>query len=193
MASLDGLNDSKTKCVEIKNPNEKDHELAKSGKIPPHYYPQVQMQLVVTGFDEMDYFSFHKGEGVIVAVKRDEAYIKKMLYKLRKFWNYVENLESPPLTEDDYVKQDLQWQAYARELYLVKKEKRKLCYKEKELLQKLKSICGHRNAYFGPYRLKRCVSLGRVDYNSIPELLNVNLDDFRGEPQESWRLSKGDE
>lgn len=191
IASLDGINKTDTQAVEIKNCSEKDHKQAKEGKIPEKYIAQVQQQILVTELNEIDYFSFHNGEGIIVPVKRDEKYLKQLKKKLKEFWEYVENLKEPPLTENDYIKQNLQWEIYARELYLIKKEKYKLSTKEKELEEKLKFMCGDKSGYFGPYRYQRTVSTGRINYKSIPEFKNIDLDKYRSEPIISWRLIKG--
>ena len=129
MVSLDGLNKNGTKAVEIKNCNREDHELARSGKVPPKYIPQVQMQALGTEFSSVDYFSFHGDEGIIVEAKRDEDYLKLLEKKLAEFWKYVEELKEPPLTEYDYIEKDLEWEAYARELYQVKQQKKELCLK----------------------------------------------------------------
>ena len=58
MASLDGMSECGNYIVEIKCPGEKDHDLALSGKVPDHYYPQIQHQLYVTGLDWAFYYSF---------------------------------------------------------------------------------------------------------------------------------------
>ena len=59
MASLDGLNISEDRALEIKNCSLIDHNTAKEGKVPAKYNPQVQQQLIVSELEEMDYFSFH--------------------------------------------------------------------------------------------------------------------------------------
>ena len=193
MVSLDGLNVTDNKMVEIKNVNREDHELAKQGIVPDKYIPQVQAQIMGADLPTNDYFSFYKGEGVIVKVKRDDDYIKLLDEKLKEFWGCVENLKEPPLTDDDYIVQGLQWQAYARQLHQIKKQKRELCLKEKKVEKGLKELSDGKNSCSGAYRYTHSISLGRVNYKAIPELLNVNLDSFRSEPISTWRLRKGPE
>jgi len=77
MASLDGMSECGKYIVEIKCPGEKDHLLALQGKIPEHYYPQLQHQLYVTGLQSIFYYSFDGTDGVTIVVKRDDAYIEK--------------------------------------------------------------------------------------------------------------------
>ena len=58
-ASLDGLSIDKSIAVELKCPGEEDHEIAKSGKIPEHYYPQVQQELECLNHNALHYFSYY--------------------------------------------------------------------------------------------------------------------------------------
>ena len=149
MVSLDGLNITEDKAVEIKNCKEEDHILAKEGKVPTKYYPQVQMQAMVTELPYVDYFSFHKEEGVIVKAEVDEEYIKTMKKKLKEFWKYVEDLKEPPLSRDDFIERGDDWLEKAKELYEVQQIKRQATADEKVLKEELKSLSDNRNASSG--------------------------------------------
>lgn len=190
MVSLDGLSATQDHAVEIKNCKLEDHELAKDCKIPEKYISQVQMQAMVTELPEIDYFSFHKGEGIIVTVKRDEKYIKILDKKLKDFWDCVTNLKEPALTEDDFIEQGDEWFNTAKKLYDVKQVKKAMCEEEKLLEKMLKSLSNDSNARCGEFRYTRSVGKGRVDYKSIPELLNRDLSEFTGDPIISWRLNR---
>lgn len=79
MASLDGIDIDGQAILEIKCPGPSDHELAKAGKIPEKYIPQLQHQLAVTGLKLAYYFSFDGTDGVIVEIERDEIFIAKII------------------------------------------------------------------------------------------------------------------
>jgi len=190
MVSLDGLNITDDKAVEIKNCKLEDHELARDAQIPDKYYPQVQMQAMVTGLQEIDYFSFHDDEGIIVTSKRDDEYIKILDKKLKEFWDCVLNLKEPKLTEYDFIEQGNEWLETAQKLYDVKQAKKAMCEEEKLLEGMLKSLSNDSNACCGDFRYTRSVGVGRVDYKSIPELVNVDLSKYAGKPIISWRLNK---
>jgi len=102
MASLDGMSVDNKRIMEIKVAGKVDHALAKKGKIPEKYYPQLQHQMEVCrelfGIDEMDYFSFNGKEGVIVNVKRDHVYIQGMIEKELEFWNCLKRGIAPKET-----------------------------------------------------------------------------------------------
>jgi len=190
MASLDGLNITEDRAVEIKNANEKDHQTAKNGGVPDKYYPQVQHQLLLLEHDEMHYFSFHKGEGIIVTVQKDKEYQEILKKELGIYWDCIETFKEPPLTEDDFIERGKDWEELAQKLYVIKQQKKVLCLEEKVLEKNLKSLSDHKNSYFGEFMYSCCTTIGRVDYKAIPELLNRDLSEFRSEPSVRWNLKK---
>jgi len=190
MVSLDGLNITQDRAVEIKNCSEEDHLLAKEGKVPAKYIPQVQMQAMVTELPFVDYFSFHKGEGVIVKVAKDEEYCKMLEKELSKFWEYVETMKEPPLTDNDFIDKGEDWLTVAMELYNIKQQKKMLVAQEKELEITLKSRSDDRNARSGDYLYTCSVGVGRIDYKAIPALLDVDLSQYIGKPITRWSLRK---
>lgn len=89
MASLDGISDCGKFIVEIKCPSKTYHEMAVKGKIPNHYYAQLQHQMYVCETENMFYYSFDGIDGVTVNVERDEEYIEKMIEKELEFYNLL--------------------------------------------------------------------------------------------------------
>lgn len=91
MASLDGMSEDGKKIVEIKCPGEKDHNLAKSGKIPEIYYPQCQFQMYCCDLLEEDYFSFGGFDGILIPVKFDPEFAATMIVKCLQFYQCLQN------------------------------------------------------------------------------------------------------
>jgi putative phage-type endonuclease len=85
-ASLDGICIDNKILLEIKCTSKKNHQLAKEGKIPEYYKPQLQHQMYVCGFDKCHYFSFDGEEGIIVIEHRDEAYIDNLIELEKEFY-----------------------------------------------------------------------------------------------------------
>lgn len=96
-ASLDGCNLGLRRILEIKCPGKADHDIAKRGEVPKKYFPQLQHQLLVTGFDRVDYFSFDGETGVLVEVYPDEEYLQVLLQAELTFWKQVEDDLPPPV------------------------------------------------------------------------------------------------
>ncbi len=193
MASLDGIDIDGTSIVEIKCPGQVDHEIAKAGKVPEKYFPQLQHQLAVTGLDMVSYLSFDGNEGVIIEIGRDEHFIAKMIDLEKEFWKCVTTLTAPPLQERDIVKrEDLEWAEVSKQWLEVHQKMQVLENEEKALREVLIQMAGVQNVTGGGVRLTRSLRKGNVQYGQIPELQNIDLEKYRKEPMEIWRLLPSD-
>lgn len=191
MATLDGLSPNGDIAVEIKCPKESDHELAKAGKVPEHYIPQLQHQLACLNINQLHYFSYRDGEGVIVEVEKDNAYINTLYAEEGRFWQQVLDLEPPELTNRDYESFELseEWKDAATQWAVVSKQLKAIEEKEKQYRNLLIKMAGENSAFGHGVKLTKIVRKGNVDYKAIPELKGINLDPYRKDPVESWRLS----
>lgn len=103
-ASLDGISLDEKMIVEIKCASKEVHEMAKQKKLPEYYEAQIQHQMSVCGLDQAYYFSFHDNKGVVVEVKRNQAFIDDMCEKEEKFWKkHILQKEAPDLSNKDYL------------------------------------------------------------------------------------------
>ncbi len=91
LASLDGVCIDNKYILEIKCTNKKNHELAKNGKIPDYYMPQVQHQISVCDVDQCYYFSFDGDRGIIVMVDRNDKFIERMIEMEYEFYQEMKN------------------------------------------------------------------------------------------------------
>jgi putative phage-type endonuclease len=191
IASLDGIDVSQKNIVEIKCPGFKDHESALDGHVPDKYYPQLQHQMTVCGLDKAYYFSYDGQSGKILEVYRNADYEDLMLLKEAEFWNYMQNFIPPPLTDRDYVeKNDEFWESISKEWIKCHRELQTMKIKEEELRKRLIFMCGKSNAKGGGVKLSKVVRKGPIDYESIPELIGVDLEKHRKEKVESFRLTE---
>lgn len=189
MASLDGIN-ADNEILEIKCPGEKDHLIALSGKVPDHYYPQLQHQMYVCDADKAFYFSFDGIDGVTVEVNRDDDYIAKMLEEEKKFYDCLINKTPPEPQEGDYVERnDDLWEECASKWISVTSKIKQLEKEEEDLRKQLIFISGESNTKGGGISLCQVQRKGNVDYSKIPELKAVNLDLYRKSSINSWRIT----
>lgn len=190
MASLDGMNIECTHIVEIKCAGKEDHELACSGIMPPKYFPQVQHQLAVTGLDMAYYFSYDGDRGVNLEIHRDDEYIKKLIEKEFIFWNQLQNLEAPPLTEKDYTHHtDDVWAAAVGEYLLDNQVLKKAEEKLKRSKEQLISMSAGKNSTGGGVQVTHVVRKGSIDYSAVPELFGLDLEKWRKPPTEYVRIT----
>lgn len=190
MASLDCIDPEGHHIAEIKCPGIEDHSIALDGKIPDKYFPQLQHQLEVCQLEKGYYFSFYEAKGVIVEVYRDDTYIKKMIEKEKRFWECLQEFSPPEMTERDYIQQtDPLWKDYASEWRMLNEQIKALEAKEKHLREAIIAMSGKKNAIGAGIKLTRFMRKGNVDYSAIPELKQVELDKYRKNPIESYRIS----
>jgi YqaJ-like viral recombinase domain len=188
MASLDGIDLDGKVIVEIKCPGQTDHEIAQ-GKVPEKYFPQLQHQLAVTGLHLAFYFSFDGNEGVIVEVRRDDGFITKMIDQEKKFWDNLINHTPPALSERDFVhREDAVWKETSQKWLSIHSQLEALKSEEKKLREALIQMAGTQNVTGGGIKLSRSLRKGSVQYSQIPELQKVDLEKYRKEPLEIWRL-----
>lgn len=191
MASFDGYDLDKNIALEIKCPGPESHEQALRGEIPDIYYPQLQQQMYVSGLESMYYFSYDGKENALLKVVKDVKFIDSLLIELNKFWNCLQNLESPKLTDKDFIQRnDGPWIDTVLEWKQVNQDIKTLTIKEKTLRTKIIELAGRSSTQGAGIKLSRIIQKGRVIYESIPELINVDLDKYRGEPIETFRITE---
>lgn len=191
MASLDGINNW-NEVLEIKCPGEKDHSIALCGKVPDHYYPQLQHQMYVCNSEKAFYFSFDGFDGVTVQVKRDDEYIEKMIEEEKKFYHCLITKTPPEPLESDYVERsDSIWQEYASRWKSVTDSIKELEVEEEQLRKQLIFLSGESNSKGAGISLCNVNRKGNVDYSKIPELKNIDLDQYRKASTSSWRITCG--
>lgn len=189
MASVDGISEDGTALIEIKCPGEKDHSLARFGKIPQHYYPQVQHQLEVCGLDKMYYFSFDGQEGLIVEVFRDQEFIDRMNASEWEFYQRLINKNPPEEEKPDFeIRNDEHWQDCAARYVRCK---RAIFDLEKELdylKEQLVYMAADCNSKGCGVTVSKITIKGKVNFACIPELEKVDLEKYREPSRDQWRV-----
>lgn len=193
IASFDGVSECNSQAVEIKCPGKVDHECALSGKVPDHYYPQLQHQMIVLDIKEMWYFSYYNPQTEVMPfiVKRDDNYCEKLIAKEKEFWNYLQNLESPPLSDKDYVEiHDRSWHEKAHEWNRISRQLKNFEEMENKLRKELIQMALGRNCKGAGIKISSSTRKGNVDYSSIPDLKNINLEEYRKPSTQVWRIGE---
>ncbi len=188
MASLDGLSDDNQVMVEIKC-GLKTCEAAKAGVIPDYYRAQLQHQMCVMALPMMLFFTFDGHSSNIIEVKRDDNFIDEMIVKEHEFYKCIDNFEPPALTDRDYViRNDEDWKRVA-EMWLNSKElAKKYADNEEHLRQMLIDLAGSSNVKGAGVKVAKSVRKGSIDYKSISQLKEIDLESYRKKPVEYWRI-----
>lgn len=207
-ASPDGLVGSSA-IIEVKVPfglrNEKEAQF-KTLADQPHYWHQVQMEMLATGRDEAFFVQYIAPKGDPFApdyvpeqiniehVKRDENWIDKVLPGLDAFYKrLLSELDDPahldPLRVAIDTPQTADLLAKIDELRARQKED---AIKEKELLSELVELAGGKDADVHGRKLTLVRRQGSVSAAALIKKYSVSKeeqDELRGKPSESWRLT----
>ncbi|MDE1970996.1 MAG: YqaJ viral recombinase family protein [Patescibacteria group bacterium] len=196
-ATLDGWDEKNRMALEIKWANKKVHDSAKKGIVIDYYYPQVQSQMVCAGIDEMYFLSCYEEDGKtdfeLVLVKRDAIFIEKMMEEERKF--YIENMlgmiqPTPYLL--DVIKNPDEFDDLCKryeEQDVIEKE---ASAKKEEIKKRLFEISSKDGSCSSSYSFRKTIRKGTIGYDSIPELKGVDLESYRKQAIEVWKVVKHD-
>lgn len=196
-ASLDGFHPTHG-VFEAKLIGAEDLKWAKEGVMPPHHYSQMQHQFNVSGADVGQWYG-HDGKknGVLLPVRANPKYIKELEEKELRFWEMVQKLEVPPLTENDYlIPEDVSLLAKLRDAKEFAENAQAAYELMKEHVVKTYEHPKIRGAGIKLFKVQR---QGALTLSKVPEIAAVieskrkELDEkyvesFRGNPVESWTI-----
>lgn len=190
-ASLDGISNCGRFLLEIKSNGSQYHDKLESEGIPVFHVMQMQHQLLAADADICYYCSYNQGNIIVKEVHRDEEWLEKYIPKAKEFWRCVVMFEAPPLSDRDYVdmSKDPMWDAISNDYCQVAEKIKELedlkdCYK-KQLL----TLCEGSSCRGGGIKVIKKSVKGRVDYDLIPEIKNINLDQYRKPSIETWTIT----
>lgn len=190
MSSLDGLSFDKKIIVEIKCPGKEDHDLASKGIIPKKYEAQLQHQLATIELDHLHYFSYHEESQYLVEVHRDEKFISKLISCEKCFWDSLQSLTPPDMTDRDVLEiEDDEFSFISNEWRIANEQLQKIKEKEDYYRKLLVEKAKNRNCNNKEISIRKIIRKGNIDYSKIPELEGKDLDQYRKSPSVSWRIT----
>jgi putative phage-type endonuclease len=198
IASLDGWDGFSH--VEIKVCSNAYHSIAQNKCVPLPYYAQLSQHMMVMGTEEALYASAkarRRENGsvevtdlIILRKDRDQEHIDLLESKLLWFKGCVDNDQPPdPIDRDWITLVDPVANEKARELREIELTLKQLEDKKTILRSDLLAMINHPCTKVGGMKIQKVVRKGAVDYSKIKELNGVDLDAFRKEPVESWRIT----
>lgn len=84
---------------------------------------------------------------------------------------------------------DTEWVEISSQWVEITARIERLKLQQQQLKEKLIALSENQNTVGGGVRLIRSIRKGTVDYSKIPELKNVDLDQYRKNPIETWILT----
>ncbi len=191
-ASLDGLSECGRYILEIKCGGEKLYTQAENGEIPEYYMAQMQHQLAVTGLELCYYFVYYEGKGISLEVFRDDVYIQRLIVEGKRFWDCIQNLEQPQLSDKDYIQRDSrEWANEAITLKYARDQIKHFETIEKQATQNLIQLAGQSNSLGAGIKLSKCTRKGTVDYKKIINDYNIcDEESYRKPDSEYFRITE---
>lgn len=198
-ASPDGLI-GEDGLVEIKCPYHKRDDanpIFKTIHSLPHYYAQVQIQMLVLDRKWCDFYQWSQYGYRLERVELDTDWLDENLPELKKFHQeYLtirddKNLSAPYLEDKvKTVESDLaktlvdQYHAANSELSAAKKELETV---KKEILK----LCGDRDSDVCGLKVKKVSKKGNIKYKDaiLQYCPDADLEPYRGKPSEYWKFS----
>jgi len=191
IASLDGIDSSHQIIVEIKHPNINDHKLAIDRIVPDHYYPQLQHQMCVLNVNEMWYSSNHDSGTADFIVKKDHEFCEILVELEKKFFNNLQDFESPNLCDKDYFEiSDLECLEKFAQWKKINAKLKELKLSEDHLRKDIIAMTAGRNIKGCGIKVSSSMRKGNIDYSIIPELKNIDMEKYRKQKIIVWKLSE---
>lgn len=189
-ASLDGYDPDTNELLEIKCGGIELHNMAMHGIIPEYYLDQVQKQLLVTGAKRAYYSSYFEGNRVDIVVEPSQEWNDKYIPKSIEFWKCIANFDPPTLCAKDYVdRNDSPIWTITSNRYQEKVMALKGLEDEVKMLRdELISQCDDHSSQGNGLKVIKIITKGRVDYEKIPEIQNLDLNTYRKKSSVSWKI-----
>ena len=161
----------------------------------PHYYAQIQMQLYVTGREWCHFFQWAMGATKLEHVEYDAEFVEaEMLPAIAHFRIDLAQAIAKPDEHLEPLRKEINT-TLAEKLIAEYDELRdaedRAKERAKEVLAELVEISGGKNALIHGRKLTNVQRAGSVGYARIvkAELPDIDLDQWRGKPSSSWRLT----
>jgi putative phage-type endonuclease len=189
-ASLDGISKLGNTLLEIKCGGTKLHDMASRGEIPAYYRDQMQHQLIVTGAEKCFYYSYNGKDGICIEVFPDAEYKAAFIPKAREFWRCIAFSEPPELQHSDYkdMSHDPFWKLAAKQ-YREVSEQIKILEEVKEIHRKeILRRSSEKNCLGDGIKVIKTVMRGRIAYDEIAEIKDIDLDKYRKKSTTTWKI-----
>lgn len=190
MSSLDGIDFEKQNILEIKCVKKEFHEMALEGVIPEGFKHQLIHQMICTGLKKCYYMSYSTTSYKILEVYLDEEEAKKLIEKELEFYNCIQNLIPPQLTERDYIhRSDQEWTIRAKKLKQILQQRKELEMVEEMIKRELIELSGGLNCQSEDIKLSKVIRSGAVNYKGMEVLQGVDLNQHRKPNTVYYRIS----
>jgi putative phage-type endonuclease len=181
--------------IEIKCPyslRQKPDPEFKSPLQQPHYYDQMQFQMMCTGEKKCYFYQWAPGGTMLHVIEANEDWVHESVPILKAFYReYLEELHNPEHLEEKRVLIDTDEAKNLMDQYEeVNESIERAQEKKSELLERLVDLAKGRNAIIAGRKLSRVKREGSISYaKAVKELApDADLSKWKGKDSEYWRI-----
>jgi hypothetical protein len=143
--------------------------------------------MLVAGVNTAHYVSYDGKDIVVVLVKADKLFQERILSECKRFWECVENDVSPMEKINDTLEI---LATRLKELLLLDKQTTE---EIKSIRDRISEIVEEDKAVFYGLSFSRSYRNGSIDYSKIPEISNVDLEQYRKPGSTVITIKRADE
>jgi len=159
--------------------------------IPDHYYAQVQLSLDTLQRDWCDFIYWTPEDFKVTRIQKDETWLPRHLPDLEHFYQwYLDEIDNPAHLEP-LVKhmEGEDWEGAVRDYQDAKNALDAAKTLEAKARKSLIKIAGEVSAEGCGLKLTRIERAGAIDYSKVPQLENIDLEQYRKKGTVSYRIS----
>jgi hypothetical protein len=146
---------------------------------------------MVSGAEEAHFWVFGDGQGVLVDVYPDLAFMDRIRQGWEVFQAFLDGDAAPPLAEGDTrYREDAAWTEVAHAYSMAKRQADEAAESLETARKTLLALAEHPKEQGAGVSVTRFWKQGSVSYKAIPELKGVDLDAYRGKAREEIRVSE---
>ncbi len=127
---------------------------------------------------------------IVIEVYLNPEFSKTYIPIARAFWKCVAFNESPPLQDSDYKNMSHEpiWKEFSKEYRKINEEIKNLEAMKENYRKELLALCGDQNCMGEGIKVIKTIMRGRVDYDKIPEIKDIDLDKYRKNSSTTWKI-----
>jgi hypothetical protein len=145
---------------------------------------------MVSGAALAHVYVFDGNEGILLEHRPRPSDWATIQEAWEAFMSFITEDQAPPLTDfDTLVRSDLDWELAAKAYVVAKGEAETAATRLDEAKARLVALTTHTSEKGAGVAVSRYWKMGAIDYKKVPELVGVDLEQFRGASREEVRVS----
>jgi len=147
----------------------------KSAWDQPHYYAQMQIEMLCADFDHVYFYQYANGKGKLEIVYIDGDWIDKNLPKLHEIWEIQ-------------IKGKSEWSDKTNRYFKIDQQIKDLTAEKKDLMDEFKDYLKDEPGVIGNAVLKKSKRKGSVDYKAAFKEYDIDEESYRKKDTEVWTI-----